>query len=617
MQMGFQTRLMLGTTLLAVVFVGTSAMALAQLVDGFSDQLVAREYDEARRRFDAQMRLIKGALQTEASELSRSPRLLATAAIPEVDEVTFADVLAELPSPLIAVLDTKGRVLAGRRSWPHGEDLSQMAGYGEHLETGAATTQTWRHPSGLALVGIAPLVQGGELFGSLICGQLIDDEFAAQLGSVAGRNVLMLHEGQRLGGLWQSGYPSSPELAELLGLRHADMSAHGTPMSVVVAEQEHTGIALPLDEHHGIVFLAHDFSAVIALRDNMRSLLCLIGGVLIAAGLVLSKRAATRLSRPLRQLTAAADELRAGKLDTRVGDLGADRELQTLAQSFDAMSETMQSLVVDVRDKAARAEAANRAKDGFLTSMSHELRTPLTGIQSVAELLKEYGDEASAEERADFLGTILGESERLARRITDSLEYAAMAGDTAQWTLGKVDLAEACREAWRRVEGLSDIKSVNMQLSGRDDARLRGDRERIVQALEHLLHNAWKWSPADGQIDVRIEAEANDFHIAIMDCGPGLSVDQHAHVFGRFNQGGDVLVDKPDGIGLGLQIALEVAQMHGGTIDYCDREDGAAGGACFRMQLATSDRPIDSYRPFVGGAESEALYQVTRATGAE
>jgi signal transduction histidine kinase len=268
-----------------------------------------------------------------------------------------------------------------------------------------------------------------------------------------------------------------------------------------------------------------------------------------------------------------------------------DRELGALARSFNAMAATMQTLVRDVTDKAARAEAANRAKDGFLTSVSHELRTPLTGIQSTAELLQQFGDGATPEERAEFLGTILREAERLGRRIGDALEFANLAGGKARWTIGRVDLRRICEEACRRLHGLQGLKPVEFRILGDDGAVLAGDREHLTQAVHHLVHNAWQWSQAEGEVEIVVRRVQNGFVIDVADRGPGLRQEDRERVFELFTQGGDVLVDKPAGIGIGLKIAAEVAAVHGGAIEYSDR---AGGGACFHLLVRTVERPIDT-----------------------
>jgi signal transduction histidine kinase len=289
-------------------------------------------------------------------------------------------------------------------------------------------------------------------------------------------------------------------------------------------------------------------------------------------------------------LTAAADRMGHGDLGARVGVIaGDDDELNRLARSFNAMADTVQQLVADVTDKAARAEAANRAKDAFLTSISHELRTPLTGIQSTAELLQQFGEGATPEDRAEFLGTILRESERLGRRIGDALDYAALAGGKVKWTLGRVDLAQVCAAACGRLDSLQELKRVEFDIHG-GSAMLQGDREHVTQAVYHLAHNAWTWSPAGGAVDVTVRRAEGGFAVEVADRGPGIRPEDRDRIFDSFVQGGDVLVDKPSGIGIGLKIAKEVALVHGGGIEYDDRP---GGGAVFRLVLRCDDRPID------------------------
>lgn len=589
MQLAFRTRLMLGTTAMVVLFVGACAVAFAHVVDGYFEQQLAREYDEARSSLDAQRRLLLETLDRQVRELSRSPRLLAMMDIEGVDEVTLLDVLGEVESQLLAVLRPDGRVLASRAAWPATTNLSRMPGFERHHELGSAT-HVWPHPDGLAIVGIAPLVQGDVLLGSLVYGRLVDQDFAEHLGALSGRDVALVHDGRLLGTRWPSGTPSPSELGDLLAARPADLPPEGRPMSVDVSGSTAFGIVAPLRGDCGIVFLGQELGGLFALRDRMRALLLLIGGATIAFGLLFATRTALRMSKPLRRLTTAAERLREGDLGARVGELDSDRELSRLGRSFDSMAAAMQELIADGQEKAARAEAANRAKDGFLTSMSHELRTPLTGIQSTAELLQQFGEEASAEERHEFLDTILRESTRLAERITDTLEYAALAGDQAGWTLGPVDLQQAAEEACRRTAVLQQLKNVEVSIFCERTCRLQGDRERIVQAIEHLLRNAWQWSPDGGQVELTVRVGESSYSIEVADRGPGLRADERQRVFERFAQGGDVLVDKPDGLGIGLKITAEVARMHGGGVEYRDRD---GGGAAFFLLLRTTGRPID------------------------
>lgn len=590
MALGFRDRLLLGSAVKVVTFVTIAVIGLAVLTGRHASEQVLQAIDESRASFGIQMELHLRAWRRETREFARSPVLLAMAAIPGVDAATFDDQLDGMAAPLVAVLDPKGTVLAGRGGFVVGADVRTMPGFEAALQNGVED-HVWMLPEGPALVAVAPLAQGGELLGALVRGERIDNALANRLGAIGASDVMLVHDGQVLGRRWRKQPKGDVDLRALQDLQLTDLPPEGRPLSLRVDGELRRGLALRLHDDGGIAFLSHDVSHIEALRDDARLWLLGSGALLALTGLLFALHMASRLARPLQALTSASDRMGRGDLGVRVDDRGMDRELGALARSFNAMAATMQTLVRDVTDKAARAEAANRAKDGFLTSVSHELRTPLTGIQSTAELLQQFGDGATPEERAEFLGTILREAERLGRRIGDALEFANLAGGKARWTIGRVDLRRICEEACRRLHGLQGLKPVEFRILGDDAAVLAGDREHLTQAVHHLVHNAWQWSPAEGDVEIVVRRVQNGFVVDVADRGPGLRQEDRERVFELFTQGGDVLVDKPAGIGIGLKIAAEIAAVHGGAIEYSDR---AGGGACFHLLVRTVDRPIDT-----------------------
>lgn len=584
----------MGITLLVVAFVASSVLVLAAMANDFAAEEVQRQVGEARESFTAQMEQARDALRSETRFLSRTPLLLATAAIPDVDQATFDDALNEIQdnfrTPLLAVTDAWGRVIAARGPlWHRGDDLSSLPGITDAL-AGKLADHVWSNRGMLAQVAVAPLDQAGSRLGVLVRGDLLDDAAAARIGAIAGHDVVLIHEGAIAASSWRRDAPTSVDLAPLLLLRHGDMPPEGIQLDLVVDGERRPGRAMPLHEDAGVVFLSHELRSILQLQTQARKWLIGSGGVLVLLGIALATSIATRLTRPLRALIGASDRIARGELGARVAGNTMYQELDRLAHSFNTMAQTMQTLVADVTDKAARAEAANRAKDGFLTSISHELRTPLTGIQSTAELLLQFGNDTSPSEREEFLGTILRESERLGRRIGDALEFASLAAGTATWTVGRVDLIGVCEQACGRLTALHSLKPILFHIEPNSDTMLRGDREQLTQAVFHLLHNAWTWSPSGGEVDVAVRHVPGGLVVEVADRGPGIPPSERSRIFDSFTQGGDVLVDKPAGIGLGLKIASEVASVHGGMIDYSDRP---GGGAVFRMLVRFEDRPID------------------------
>ncbi|MBL9077061.1 MAG: HAMP domain-containing histidine kinase [Planctomycetes bacterium] len=598
MRLHFRGRLVLGVTTLVVTFAGAALAVLGELGNQFVAGQIQRQVEECRGGFQRQMEMRLASWQRETEAFARTPLLLATVAIPGVDAATLADRLEELQAPLVAVLDTDARVLASRGAWPPGTDLGAMPGIPSAL-AGVTGDHAWPLHRGLALVTVTPLVQGERLLGLLVRGERVGDPLAATIGTIAGRDVLFAQDGIVLAASWRDELPEHTDLLPLLHLRHHTLPASGTTVAPSIDGVARTGLAVPLHRDGGIAWLSYDLQEVERLREEAFQWLGLTCGILTLLGVVFAVRTASRLSRPLRTLTSAADRMGHGDLAARVDDRGLDVELGQLARSFNAMATTLQTLVADVTDKAARAEAGNRAKDAFLTSISHELRTPLTGIQSTAALLQQFGDEASPQERADFLDTILRESERLGQRIGSALEFASLAAGEVRWTLGRTSLLQVCEQACRRLTSLLALKHVDFHVVCAPDAMLQGDREHLTQALYHLVHNAWTWSPQDGEVDVTVGEVHGGYVIEVADRGPGVPVHERQRLFDSFTQGGDVLVDKPAGIGIGLKIAAEVANVHGGAIDYQDRP---GGGACFRLLLRCADRPIDRLAAAGAGA---------------
>ncbi|MEO6596017.1 MAG: ATP-binding protein, partial [Planctomycetota bacterium] len=190
-------------------------------------------------------------------------------------------------------------------------------------------------------------------------------------------------------------------------------------------------------------------------------------------------------------------------------------------------------------------------------------------------------------ERAEFLTTILRESERLGQRISDALECASLSGGKTQWTVGRVDLLRASEQACSRLDGLLQLKLVHFQVVS-EDAVLSGDRERITQAIYQLLHNAWTWSPAGGTVEVTVLAVPGGFVVEVQDRGPGIPAHEQERIFDYFTQGGSVLVDKPAGIGIGLKIAAEVARTAAASSTAIGRAAGRCSDCCCGVKTARS-----------------------------
>lgn len=210
MQLGFRGRLLVGITTLVVLFATAAVLGLAQLTSRFASEQVAREVDESRTSFAAQMRQRRSALQDETRLIARSPVLLATAAIEGVDQATFEAAFDEIQNafaaPILAVVDGTGHVVARRGAELPAGDLRTRPGLDAAL-AGSVGDHVWTTPAGLVLVALAPLVQGDELLGVLVRGVPIDGSFAAGISALSGNDALLAHDGNLLATSWRRQQP--------------------------------------------------------------------------------------------------------------------------------------------------------------------------------------------------------------------------------------------------------------------------------------------------------------------------------------------------------------------------------------------------------------------------
>ena len=269
---------------------------------------------------------------------------------------------------------------------------------------------------------------------------------------------------------------------------------------------------------------------------------------------------ARAIARPVRRVADATKRLAAERAPPHVPVEGS-RELATLAQSFNEMSEQL-----------ARARASERA---FLLSVSHELKTPLTAIRGYAEAVDDGA--LSIDEAVE---TIRRESERLERLVRDLLDLARM--NKSEFTVRRepIDLGDAAREAVRRYEPQARDFGVTLEAVATDAAPAEGDADRVVQVVSNLVENALRLTPPGGL--VRVAAEPG--RIRVEDTGPGLEAEDVPRAFERFYLYSRYGRERPVGTGLGLAIVKQLTEGMGGSVEV---ESEAGRGARFIVHLPT------------------------------
>ena len=228
------------------------------------------------------------------------------------------------------------------------------------------------------------------------------------------------------------------------------------------------------------------------------------------------------------------------------------------------------------------AESADRSKDEFIATISHELRTPLNTIRLWSRMLAEGGlSQVDAAQGAKIL-----ERSALAQQqlIDDLLDLSRMSRGQLRLELKDVRLIEAVAAAIAQALPLAQARQIKIaaDLTGGTDP-VRADLDRMQQVAGNLLTNAVKYTPPGGRVDVRLHRVRDLMELEVRDTGIGIDSQFLPFVFDRFRQGAAIPARRQSGLGLGLAIAKQLVELHGGTI--CAESRGPGQGASFRVCL--------------------------------
>ncbi|MDP4002987.1 sensor histidine kinase KdpD [Methylobacterium sp. NEAU K] len=243
--------------------------------------------------------------------------------------------------------------------------------------------------------------------------------------------------------------------------------------------------------------------------------------------------------------------------------------------------------LVEDLDRAERSAETERLRQALLTSISHDLRTPLASVLGAATTLRDLDAGLDPDAKADLIGTVIAEAERLNRFIANLLDMTRLEAGAVAPNRGLHDLGEIVATALKRVERTLAPERVVLDL-GPDLPPLDLDAVLFEQVLVNLLDNAAKYAPEGSRVTIRARTQRKRVSIEILDEGEGLAEEDRERVFDKFYR-----VRKGDrvraGTGLGLAIARGFVEAMGGTISAGNRPDRT--GAVFTVILPVPDRP--------------------------
>ena len=252
----------------------------------------------------------------------------------------------------------------------------------------------------------------------------------------------------------------------------------------------------------------------------------------------------------------------------------------------------------ELRDQLAALEqakealhAADRRKDEFLAMLAHELRNPLAPIRNASELLPRLLTDADPRV-STAIAIVQRQVAQLTRLVDDLLDISRITQGRIELQRSPQDLAELVLHALESVEPAMREKRHNVVHSGCDEpVPVDGDGARLLQIISNLLLNAAKYTDAGGEIHVDLRRENSTAVISVRDNGVGIPADLLPTVFEPFVQVEQSLSRSEGGLGIGLTIVRQIAEMHGGKVSATSAGPGKGSTFEIRLPLAVLTVP--------------------------
>jgi signal transduction histidine kinase len=314
----------------------------------------------------------------------------------------------------------------------------------------------------------------------------------------------------------------------------------------------------------GVVRLSHNLTEIQRRLAPLRGLVWLMIGLGALISLLLGLALAQQVAAPLRRLAEVASRFRPTLPLERVPEVGPS-EVRTVAASFNQMG--------------ARLVELESSRRSLLTGIVHELSRPLGAIKAAAQTIRNNPEPELARELAsgidDQIEQMRLQVEDLA--LLNELEYHGL-----RMNFEPVEIAELVEQQCRQASVNARDRGITLTWSASPTLPLiTGDAKRIALIVDNLIHNALKYTPSGGAVQVDAQATQDHVEIRVSDNGPGIAPAEQERIFQLFYRS-PAQQRRHQGMGIGLALARQLAEAHGGTLTVASVENE---GATFTLQL--------------------------------
>lgn len=353
-------------------------------------------------------------------------------------------------------------------------------------------------------------------------------------------------------------------------------------------------VIVPMESQPWLVAYARPAPIFFAPIHRLNNGILLLSIVLFGGALLTAVILARSISRPIRNLTAIADEVSKGRLDIKADVLSQD-EVGILARTFNQMTTQLRHINNTLEERVAERTAeltevnaslkkaiaerkrleeetirlaveSERAQilAGFVQDVSHEFKMPLSVINVQSHIIGQLG----GDEMIPRIEAIQNQSRNIEALVNDMVILTRMDSDSFALASGAIWLREFVRSVVMNQTALAQARGITLTFAAPDedtDSQVVGDGKLLHTALQQIIENAILFSPADTQVMVSIEYRSADTAaIVIADQGMGIAPEHVGKVFDRFFRVDEARTER--GFGLGLPIAQKIVDKHGGMI---------------------------------------------------
>ena len=297
--------------------------------------------------------------------------------------------------------------------------------------------------------------------------------------------------------------------------------------------------------------------------------LALLTGIITLAGWLVLYNLSRRLTRPLREIAAAAQSIAGGRYDPHLPENVKEKELQQLVSSFGNMARQLKQL--------------ERLRTDLLAGVSHELRTPITSIRGMIQAVQDRV--VTGTEADEFLRITLSESKRLQQLVDELLDFSSFEAGAEPIKRNLIDLSRLVEEVSRQMECSPEFTGISFEIQAPGEpVWVRGDAGRLRQVLLNLFNNSRKASA--NVIKITMHLENSSIITDVTDNGKEIAPKHQPYIFERFYRGFGGKIGK-QGLGLGLTISRLLAEAHGGSIALVGTGEE---GTTFRLTLPMAEK---------------------------